>query len=230
MQAAEQALVAAQPGADASLPLTRAVARSLLKLMSYKDEYEVARLYTDGRFERSLAEQFEGKPRLRFHMAPPLLARARQGQPPRKLTLGPWLFGAMRWLARCKGLRGTALDPFGHTEERRMERALILRYEARVTELAAGLSRPASVADGPGGPGAPAAQRQMVAVQIASLPLGMRGFGHVKIANVAMAQAREAEWLHRWDPARYPRPAGPAQAGQFRGVAVVGQRPVDLAS
>ena len=201
VQQAEQALA----GGDASLPLTRAVAHSLLKLMSYKDEYEVARLYTDGRFQQRLAEQFEGQPQLRFHMAPPLLARPKNGQPPRKIEMGPWLLGAMRWLARGKALRGTALDPFGRTEERRMERALIPRYEARVDELLAGLT--------------PA--RQALAAQVAALPLAMRGFGHVKLANVALAQAREAELLHRWDPARYPRPAQAPLAGQLRGIAVV---------
>ena len=173
--------------------------------MSYKDEYEVARLYTDGRFQQRLAEQFEGQPQLRFHMAPPLLARPKNGQPPRKIEMGPWLLGAMRWLARGKALRGTALDPFGRTEERRMERALIPRYEARVDELLAGLT--------------PA--RQALAAQVAALPLAMRGFGHVKLANVALAQAREAELLHRWDPARYPRPAQAPLAGQLRGIAVV---------
>jgi indolepyruvate ferredoxin oxidoreductase len=201
---AEQALA----GGGVSLPLTRAVAHSLLKLMSYKDEYEVARLYTDGRFQQRLAEQFEGTPLLRFHMAPPLLARPKNGQPPRKIEMGPWLLGAMRWLARGKALRGTPLDPFGRTEERRMERALIPRFEARVDELLAGL----------------VTEKQALAAQVAAVPLAMRGFGHVKLANVALAQAREAELLHRWDPARYPRPAHAPQAGQLRGIAVVSAR------
>jgi indolepyruvate ferredoxin oxidoreductase len=200
---AEQALVA--QGGDATLPLARSAARSLARLMSYKDEYEVARLYTDGSFQQRLREQFDGDLRLAFHMAPPLLARGRDGQPPRKLTLGAWLMPAMRLLARARALRGTALDPFGHTDERRLERALIPQFEARLAELAAGLSP----------------RNQALAAQIAAVPLAMRGYGHVKLANVALARAREAELLHRFDPQRHPRPQAAAQAGQIRGIAVV---------
>jgi indolepyruvate ferredoxin oxidoreductase len=192
-------------GHDAALPLARAVARSLLKLMSYKDEYEVARLYTDGGFQSQLAEQFEGDLKLEFHMAPPLLARPKNGQPPRKIAVGPWLLPAMKWLAKGKALRGSWLDLFGRTDERRMERALIVQFERRIDELLAGLS----------------AQRLSVAVQIAALPQSMRGYGHVKIANVALARVREAELLHRYDPQRYPKPAAAPAAGQFRGIAVV---------
>jgi len=193
-------------GSEASLPLTRAVARSLMKLMSYKDEYEVARLYTDGGFQRQLHDQFEGDVKLEFHMAPPLLARPRHGQPPKKIVFGPWMLGALKWLAKGKALRGGWFDVFGHTEERRMERALVTQYEARVDELLADLS----------------ADRLPVALQIAALPLSMRGYGHIKIANVALARAREAELLHRFMPERYAKPmaAAPA-AGQFKGIAVV---------
>ncbi|MBL8333790.1 MAG: pyruvate ferredoxin oxidoreductase, partial [Rubrivivax sp.] len=199
-EAAERALAG-----DPALPFTQAVARSLLKLMSYKDEYEVARLYTDGSFQRALHDQFEGELKLAFHMAPPLIARSRHGQPPKKLRLGPWLMPAMRLLARARRLRGTALDVFGRTDERRMERQLIRDFEARVGELCAGLS----------------AERLPAALAIARIPQAMRGFGHVKLANVALARVREAEWLHRFDPARHPRPHGAASAGQLRGIAVV---------
>ncbi|MEP7295942.1 MAG: indolepyruvate ferredoxin oxidoreductase family protein, partial [Burkholderiales bacterium] len=192
-------------GHDASLPLARAVARSLMKLMSYKDEYEVARLYTDGSFRRQLADQFEGDVTLEFHMAPPLLARPKHGQPPKKIVLGAWMLPAMRLLAKGKALRGSALDLFGHTEERRMERRLITQFERRVDELLANLN----------------AERLSTALQIASLPLSMRGYGHVKIANVALAQVREAELLHRFLPERYPKPVVAPSAGQFRGIAVV---------
>ena len=198
VQQREQAL-----GADPALPFTQAVARSLLKLMSYKDEYEVARLYTDGRFQAALHDQFDGELKLAFHMAPPLLAPPRDGAPPRKITLGPWLLPVLKLLARGKRWRGTALDVFGRTDERRLERRLIDEFEARIDELCEGLSR----------------ERLPLAVQIAQLPLAMRGFGHVKLANVALARVREAELLHRWDPKRHPRPAGPA-AGQFKGIAV----------
>jgi indolepyruvate ferredoxin oxidoreductase len=190
---------------DPSLPFTQAVARSLLKLMSYKDEYEVARLYTDGSFQRALHEQFEGELQLEFHMAPPLLSRPKQGQAPRKLRLGPWLLPLLKGLARARRLRGSALDVFGRTEERRLERQLIVDFEARVGELLAGLD----------------AERLPQAIAIARLPLTVRGFGHVKLANVALARAREAELLHRWDRARYPRPVASASAGQFKGIAVV---------
>ncbi len=196
------------PGADPALPFTTAVARSLLKLMSYKDEYEVARLYSDGRFLAKLQAQFEGELQLAFHMAPPFLARGRDGQPPEKIRLGAWMLPAMRWLAKGKRLRGTALDPFGRTAERRMERALIDEYLARVDQLLPLL-----------GP-----DTLSLAVQVAALPQTMRGFGHVKLANVALARAREAELLHRLDPTRWPRPpaaGGSAGAGQIRGIAVV---------
>jgi indolepyruvate ferredoxin oxidoreductase len=201
-QRAEQSLA----GHDAALPLACAVARSLTKLMSYKDEYEVARLYTDGGFRRQLADQFEGDLKLEFHMAPPLLARPKNGQPPKKIALGAWMLPLMTWLAKGKALRGGWLDLFGHTEERRMERELIVQFERRVDELLADLT----------------AERLPVAVQITALPLSMRGYGHVKIANVALARAREAELLHRFMPDRYPKPAATAPtAGQFRGIAVV---------
>ncbi|MDE2453043.1 MAG: indolepyruvate ferredoxin oxidoreductase family protein, partial [Burkholderiales bacterium] len=191
--------------ADPALPLTRAVASSLLKLMSYKDEYEVARLYTDGGFRRQLEDQFEGDLKLEFHMAPPLVSRARDGQAPRKIRLGPWLMPALKLLAHGKRLRGTAWDVFGRTDERRLERRLIGEYEARVEELLGSVD----------------AKRLALAVQIALLPLSMRGYGHVKLAQVALARVREGELLHRFDPAKYPRPASAAKAGQLKGIAVV---------
>ena len=200
VQAHEAAL-----GGDASLPFTRAVAKSLLKLMAYKDEYEVARLYTDGRFRQELAQQFDGDVKLEFYMAPPLLSRAKNGQAPRKLRLGAWLLPLLRVLAHGKRLRGGALDLFGRTDERRLERELIRQYEARIDELLPQLR----------------IETLALAGEIARLPLSMRGYGHVKIANVALARAREAELLHRLDPRRYPRPPSAPQAGQLRGIAVV---------
>ncbi len=201
-------------GGDAALPFTRAVATSLLKLMSYKDEYEVARLYTDGAFQRQLHDQFEGELRLEFHMAPPLLSRAKNGQPPRKLRFGPWLLPLLRVLALGKRLRGSAFDPFGRSEERHMERELITQFETRITSMLDDLSL----------------QRLPLATLIAQVPQSMRGYGHVKAAQVALARVREAELLHRWDPVRYPRPAGATGAagalgspvaGQLRGIEVV---------
>ncbi len=201
VQRAEQACLSS----DFSLPLTRTVARSLVKLMSYKDEYEVARLYTDGSFQRQLADQFEGGLKLEFHMAPPLLARPKNGQPPKKIVLGGWMLPAMKLLAMGKTLRGSWFDLFGRTEERRMERELVAQFEQRADELASNLT----------------ADRLPIAVQIAALPLSMRGYGHVKIANVVLTRVREAELLSRFMPDRYPKPAAAPIAGQFRGIAVV---------
>ncbi|MCW5632550.1 MAG: indolepyruvate ferredoxin oxidoreductase family protein [Rubrivivax sp.] len=195
-------------GTGEAMPFTRAVAASLGKLMAYKDEYEVARLYTDGGFARQLAEQFEGELKLEFHMAPPFLAGpGPNGEPPRKIRLGAWLLPAMKWLARGRVLRGTAFDFFGRTDERRLERELIERFESRVAELVQLLPQ----LD---------AKAQPLAVQVAQVPLAMRGYGHVKLANVALARTREAELLHRLDPAKYPAPPKGARAGQFKGVAV----------
>jgi indolepyruvate ferredoxin oxidoreductase len=181
---------------------------SLHRLMSYKDEYEVARLYSDAEFQRSLSEQFEGEFTLEFHMAPPLLARPKNGEPPSKMRFGPWLLPALRWLARGRVLRGTAFDPFGRTEERRIERELIGAFESRVNELLPQLA-PKSMA---------------LATLIAQVPMSIRGFGHVKLGNLVLARTREAELLHRLDAARYPAPArpnAPATAGQLRGIPVV---------
>ena len=186
---------------------TRAVAQSLFKLMAYKDEYEVARLYTDPAFRQSLEQQFEGDLKLSFYMAPPVISRARQGEPPRKIELGGWMLPAMRILAKGKMLRGSALDLFGRTDERRMERQLIEQYEARVRELLPQLK----------------ADNMRLATDVAALPMTMRGFGHVKQANVVLARIREAELLHRLDPERYPAPERKAKAGQLRGIPVVAE-------
>jgi len=203
LHAAESAL----QGGDARLPFTRNAARSLLKLMSYKDEYEVARLYTDGTFLQKLKDQFEGELKLEFHMAPPVLSRAGHGRAPAKIRLGAWMLPVMKWLAHGKRLRGTKFDPFGYTQERRIERALIAQFDRRLDELTAGLS----------------CANQHLAAQIAALPLSVRGFGHVKLNNLALSTEREAQLLHRFSPQRYPRPEKEAKAGQFKGIAVVSQ-------
>jgi len=194
-------------GAGSALPLTRAVAEQMRKLMAYKDEYEVARLYTDGSFEKQLAEQFEGDLKLEFYMAPPVLVKPKgegRAAAPRKRRFGSWLWPMLRVLARGKSLRGTAIDPFGRTAERKLERQLIVDYEARVAELLSGLET----------------AKLAVATAIANVPGSIRGYGHVKLASLAIARARERELLNRFDPERYPRPAGTAVAGQFRGIPV----------
>jgi indolepyruvate ferredoxin oxidoreductase len=155
---------------DAKTPrLALAVARGLFKLMAYKDEYEVARLYTGASFQAQLQGQFEGDYSLRFHMAPPIFARKdpRTGVP-RKMTLGPRTMTALKMLTRLKGLRGTWFDPFGHTAERKMERALVREYRQTIDQLLAGLTR----------------DKLAQAATIAGLAETIRGFGHVKAANV----------------------------------------------
>ena len=163
--------------------LTDAVARSLFKLMAYKDEYEVARLYTETDFLKRVGDQFEGPYKLHFHMAPPLLAdRDPQTGHLRKRTYGPWMLSAFRLLARLRRLRGTLFDIFGQTEERRAERRLIGEYEALLKEILAHLS-PANHA---------------IAVELAALPLEIRGFGHVKQANLVRVKAKEAALLSQF--------------------------------
>jgi indolepyruvate ferredoxin oxidoreductase len=159
--------------------LTTAVAKSLFKLMAYKDEYEVARLYTDGRFVEQLKQQFEGDFSLKFNLAPPLFANKDAKGHLVKAEYGSWMWKAFQLLARCKGLRGGALDIFGYTAERKMERALITEYRQLVAELMAGLT---------------AASHEQ-AIALANLPEKVRGFGHVKEANVATYQADKARLL-----------------------------------
>ena len=188
--------------------LTEAAARSLLRLMSYKDEYEVARLYTDGRFARALAEQFDGKPRLQLHLAPSWLARPRDGAAPRKIRVGAWVLPALKLLARGKVLRGGWLDPFGRSAERRLERALIGEFEALLDDMLPALDR----------------EHLELGIALAALPQSIRGFGHVKLAAVEAARLRQAELLHRLDPRRHPRPLAAPRAGQLRGIAITARR------
>ena len=157
-----------------------AVARNYFKLLAYKDEYEVARLFTDGGFKRRLEAQFEGEVKLRFHLAPPLLSRRDPATGlPRKSSYGGWMMVAFRLLAKFKRLRGTRYDPFGYTSERRAERELIAAYEATIEELAGGLSL----------------DNHALAVDIAAVPERIRGFGHVKLASIARETKREATLL-----------------------------------
>jgi len=165
------------PGKDA---VALAVARNYAKLLAYKDEYEVARLYRTPEFRARLDRQFESGYHLRFHLAPPALAHhdSVTGHP-RKRIYGGWMLSAFGLLAQFKGLRGTAFDVFGRTAERQMERQLITDYEALIGDVTAGLA-----------PG-----NHRVAVQLADLPQQIRGFGHVKAASVEKARIRQAELL-----------------------------------
>ncbi|MGC1442747.1 MAG: indolepyruvate ferredoxin oxidoreductase family protein [Burkholderiaceae bacterium] len=169
---------------SASEALTDAVARNLFKLMAYKDEYEVARLYTDGRFEKKLAESFDGDFALKFHLAPPLLARRdKQTGELQKKEFGAWILGAMRWLARGRRLRGTALDPFGYTAERRAERGLLRQYQETLSTVIAGLT----------------ADNLALAVELAGLPEDVRGYGHVKEAAMTEYNNARNALMERWN-------------------------------
>ena len=160
--------------------LAAAVADSYFRLLAYKDEYEVARLHAGGQFRAAVARAFRGGYRLRFHLAPPWLARPDPVTGVvRKLAVGGWVLPLFALLTRLRGLRGTALDPFGYQAERRMERRLITDYEALVGELLASLS--------------PA--RHALAVELAGLWAQARGYGHVKAAAVAQLQARQQSLL-----------------------------------
>jgi indolepyruvate ferredoxin oxidoreductase len=160
-----------------------AVARYYFKLLAYKDEYEVARLYCDPAFRQALGEQFEGDTRLEVHLAPPLLANNDPDSGlPTKRGFGPWVFTAFRWLAKFKGLRGTPLDPFGHTADRKRERHLIVEYEALIEELLTGLGH----------------DNHALAVELAAIPEQIRGYGHIKTAHLDDAKAREAQLLEAW--------------------------------
>jgi indolepyruvate ferredoxin oxidoreductase len=160
--------------------------------MAYKDEYEVARLHADGALERKIGHMFEGDYKLVFHLSPPLLARKDPltGEP-RKMRFGGWMLPVFRVLKSLRGLRGKSLDIFGYTAERRTERALISEYEATVERLLAKLS----------------AENHALAVQIASLPEEIRGFGHIKTRNLDAARKKHAELLSRFDSQRPARAA-----------------------
>ncbi|HLM53667.1 MAG TPA: indolepyruvate ferredoxin oxidoreductase family protein [Pseudoxanthomonas sp.] len=172
--------------APGSTALSEAVARYFFKLMAYKDEYEVARLYTSGEFQRRLQQQFEGDYKLHFHLAPPLLARKDAQGRLLKREFGPWIMTAFRLMAKLRFLRGGALDIFGYTAERRGERRLIADYQATVQRLLSSLDT----------------DNLPLAVEIASIPEHIRGYGHVKEAHLHKAKAREAALLDKWNNPR----------------------------
>ena len=159
------------------------VAKNFAKLMAYKDEYEVARLHSDPAIRAQLAATFEDGAKIRYNLAPPLFSRR---DPTTghlvKREFGPWIASAFKILARMKGLRGTAFDPFGRTAERKKERELIVHFEEQMRMVCAKLT-PANHA---------------AAVELASLPGQIRGFGHVKEANVEKVRAIEPQVLARF--------------------------------
>jgi indolepyruvate ferredoxin oxidoreductase len=171
-----QAEQAAQPADAQALPLSFAVARYLFKLMAYKDEYEVARLHSDPAFGKKIGAMFEGDYQVHYHLAPPLLAKKNDQGELQKQKFGPRMAWGFKLLAPLKVLRGTALDPFGASEERRQERALIASYQATLASYLNNLG-PGNAAD---------------ALAFAKLPEQIRGFGHVKARHVA---AVRGQWL-----------------------------------
>ncbi len=178
----ERAGAAERQHAPGSSGLTEAVARSYFKLLAIKDEYEVARLYSDGAFARQMRETFEGDLAVTYHLAPPVLGRRDAQGRPLKTRFGPWMGRLFPLLAKGKRLRGTTFDLFGRSEERRTERAMIVAYETLMDEIFAALS-PDNID---------------TAVALAALPQTIRGFGHVKEAARVAAAAQETTLLAKW--------------------------------
>ena len=162
--------------------LTQAVTHNLFKLMAYKDEYEVARLHSDPAFRASIRERFEGDVQLHFHLAPPILGDKDEQGRPRKRLMGPWMMPVFSTLARFKGLRGTVLDVFGHTEERRSERQWVVRYEAALQGWAQGLNN----------------HNHALAVEWAQIPQSIKGYGHIKAQALAQAEVAWARCQGAW--------------------------------
>lgn len=169
--------------APASTALTMAVAREYFRLLAYKDEYEVARLFTRSGFLERLEADYEGKPKLTLHLAPPLLKRIDplSGRP-RKVEFGAWILPVLRMLSRLRGLRGGPFDPFGYSRERKLERRLIRDYEELLARFVEALD----------------ASRLPLAVALAELPGEIRGFGPVKLAAIDRADAKRKELLVAW--------------------------------
>ncbi len=179
-----RALVAAAREAERRVPaanVARAVATTFYRLLAVKDEYEVARLHTDGTLRAALEAQFEGTAgkdfHVKFNLAPPSLTHAKAGQVPTKKTFGEWMWPVLGLLSKWRGLRGTALDPFGRTVERRMERALADDYETTMQRAFAALD---------------AVNADDIAT-LAALHAKVRGYGHVKLRNLASVKRAERE-------------------------------------
>jgi indolepyruvate ferredoxin oxidoreductase len=191
---------AAEAAVSTERVLTSAAARSLFRLMAYKDEYEVARLYSDGSFKKAVAEQFEGETKLSFHLAPPVWARRDKATGhQRKIRFGSWMMPGFRVLAAMKRLRGTPLDLFGYTHERRIERALIGEYEQLLDWLIANL----------------VTGKLSQAAAVAGLAGEVRGYGHVKDAAIERYRTALAAKLADYDRAAVtPDGRAPAQQAE----------------
>ena len=168
--------------------LAKAVAKYLSKLMAYKDEYEVARLYTNGEFKEKLNNAFEGKLKLKFHVAPPLFAPKDPNTGKlKKITIGSWILPVFKVLSKLKFLRGTILDPVGKTKERKMERFLISQYKEDINKILQEVN----------------SKNISLAVQIASIPEMIRGYGHVKEEHMKKASIKRSQLLDSWDSKDY---------------------------
>jgi indolepyruvate ferredoxin oxidoreductase len=183
VEVAEAALPEAVRGKN---PLSQAVARGLFKLMSYKDEYEVARLHSDTGFEDKIKAMFEGDFKINYHLAPPLLSPKNDRGEMLKRKFGPWMTSGFKVLAKLKGLRGTPLDVFGYTAERQTERALIDEYRASMEEVLASLN----------------VDNHAAALEIARIPEQIKGFGHVKERHLAAARLTWAQALQTFRVSR----------------------------
>ncbi|MBL95274.1 MAG: hypothetical protein CFH06_00142 [Alphaproteobacteria bacterium MarineAlpha3_Bin5] len=179
--------IAEQKVRPASSKLTETVARCLYKLMAYKDEYEVARLFTDGRFAKALSENFEPGAKLRFHLAPPIFPKREQfaGQII-KQEYGSWVMLVFQLLAKLKWLRGSFLDPFNLLLERRMERKDIRDYELLVNQIVRGLTE----------------NNLKAAAELAAVPAQIRGFGYIKEDNRKVAKERQKKLLQNFNDLR----------------------------
>jgi indolepyruvate ferredoxin oxidoreductase len=180
----ERAVVAETATGTTQEKFASTVARVYWKLLAYKDEYEVARLFVDPSFRRQLDDTFEAGYQLRFHLAPPIFsARDQVTGRPRKREFGRWMWMVFRLLAACKGLRGSRLDPFSHSADRKLERRLIKEYESTIEELIVRLSR----------------YNLKEATEIAALPLEIRGFGPVKAAAAEVASQKQLELWRKFE-------------------------------
>lgn len=163
--------------------LAEIVGQTLVRLMAIKDEYEVARLYTDGEFQAALGRQFEGTGRMRIWLAPPGLARKDPATGrPRKIAFGPWVMPVLRVLAACRKLRNGPFDVFGWTSERKLERRLLSDYEVMLDEIQRAYSP----------------DRAALAGELLALPQRVRGFGHVKLAAFEEFTKERERLLTRW--------------------------------
>ncbi len=182
----------ALPGSTA---VSIAAAKSLFKLMAIKDEYEVARLYTDGTFAKQLASEFASYEKLEFHLAPPILGKTGSDGLARKSSFGPWMMAGFRTLARLRGLRGTPLDIFGYSAHRRFERALVSEFEGDLDLIARALQP----------------HNLEAAIALASVPQTIRGYGHIKEANAKRAAGERHRLIERFNA---PMPRTELQAAE----------------